>query len=193
MPASTCNFSSAAPALPVLPAGSAPPQDPLPGAVPPPREPKQMRWDVDRVETLTRLHLDERWSARRIAGELGSGFTRNAVIGKIHRLGLPTRGRMVPTSSKPPRVRRRLMFRPTPMPAPEPESKIDQDQIAELPAGQSPHAIALTATNKTHCRWPLDEPTHNMMVCGAPRVAGYSYCRHHARIAYPPRRAPGAA
>ncbi len=54
-----------------------------------------MSWTDDRVATLTKLWADG-LSASQIAAELG-GVTRNAVIGKVHRLGLS--GRAKPTSS----------------------------------------------------------------------------------------------
>lgn len=49
-----------------------------------------MTWTEDRVATLRRLWADG-LSASQIARELGSGVTRNAVIGKLHRLGLSKR------------------------------------------------------------------------------------------------------
>jgi hypothetical protein len=44
-------------------------------------------WDKQRMEVLTRLWLAGA-TARMIAEKLGGGVTRNAVIGKAHRLGL---------------------------------------------------------------------------------------------------------
>lgn len=49
-----------------------------------------MSWTPDRVEILKKM-WSEGQSASQIAGELG-GVTRNAVIGKVHRLGLSNRG-----------------------------------------------------------------------------------------------------
>ena len=45
-----------------------------------------MSWTDERVETLKRMWAEGQ-SASQIAKELG-GVTRNAVIGKVHRLGL---------------------------------------------------------------------------------------------------------
>lgn len=66
-----------------------------------------MGWTEERVELLKKLWL-EGLSASQIAGVLGEGVTRNAVIGKVHRLKLS--GRAKPASSAP-RVRQ------TPRPA----------------------------------------------------------------------------
>ena len=48
-----------------------------------------MSWTDERVETLKRMWTEGQ-SASQIAKELG-GVTRNAVIGKVHRLGLSNR------------------------------------------------------------------------------------------------------
>ncbi len=61
-----------------------------------------MSWTDERVELLKKLWSDG-LSASQIAAELG-GITRNAVIGKVHRLGLS--GRAKSTSSAAPRQRK---------------------------------------------------------------------------------------
>ncbi|WEK06811.1 MAG: GcrA family cell cycle regulator [Candidatus Devosia phytovorans] len=65
-------------------------------------------WTDERVETLKKLWM-EGLSASQIAGELGEGVTRNAVIGKVHRLKLSARAK--PTNSAP---RARPAARPAP-------------------------------------------------------------------------------
>ncbi len=65
-------------------------------------------WTDERVETLKKLWM-EGLSASQIAGELGEGVTRNAVIGKVHRLKLSARAK--PTNAAP-------RARPAPRPAP---------------------------------------------------------------------------
>jgi GcrA cell cycle regulator len=55
-------------------------------------------WTDERVETLKKLWM-EGLSASQIAGELGQGVTRNAVIGKVHRLKLSARAK--PTNTAP--------------------------------------------------------------------------------------------
>jgi GcrA cell cycle regulator len=46
-----------------------------------------MTWTEERIEVLTKLWA-EGLSASQIAAELGGGASRNAVLGKAHRLGL---------------------------------------------------------------------------------------------------------
>jgi GcrA cell cycle regulator len=57
-----------------------------------------MGWTEERVELLKKLWM-EGFSASQIASELGDGVTRNAVIGKVHRLKLS--GRAKPASAAP--------------------------------------------------------------------------------------------
>jgi GcrA cell cycle regulator len=57
-----------------------------------------MGWTEERVELLRKLWM-EGFSASQIASELGDGVTRNAVIGKVHRLKLS--GRAKPASVAP--------------------------------------------------------------------------------------------
>ncbi|MGR3485024.1 MAG: GcrA family cell cycle regulator [Paracoccaceae bacterium] len=59
-----------------------------------------MSWTDDRVETLKKM-WGEGQSASTIAKELG-GVTRNAVIGKVHRLGLSNRATAAEAASPPP-------------------------------------------------------------------------------------------
>src|ERR1700747_10540 len=71
-----------------------------------------MSWTDERVEMLKKLWADG-LSASQIAGELG-GITRNAVIGKVHRLGLSGRAKAPSPSVPRPRKPRASsqMFRP---------------------------------------------------------------------------------
>lgn len=82
-----------------------------------------MSWTDDRVETLKRM-WSEGQSASAIAKELG-GVTRNAVIGKVHRLGLSNRTEEPEAAA------------PAPAPAPEPVAR-------EKPA--APRAVPQPAT-----------------------------------------------
>ena len=56
-----------------------------------------MSWTDERVETLKKM-WSEGQSASQIAKELG-GVTRNAVIGKVHRLGLSNRAGAAPAAA----------------------------------------------------------------------------------------------
>ena len=58
------------------------------------------QWSDDRVEKLKRLWADG-LSASQIAAQLGGGVSRNAVIGKVHRLNLPGRAKAGGSTSAP--------------------------------------------------------------------------------------------
>ena len=57
-----------------------------------------MNWTDERVELLRKL-WSEGLSASQIAAQLG-GVSRNAVIGKVHRLKLSSRGRATPAPTR---------------------------------------------------------------------------------------------
>src|SRR5258708_34174835 len=77
-----------------------------------------MGWTDERVETLKKLWLDG-LSASQIAKQLGGG-TRNAVIGKVHRLGLS--GRAAPSHPSRPAFKAPRPPRPMSTPLPRPPS-----------------------------------------------------------------------
>ncbi len=149
-----------------------------------------MAWTEDRVEILTKLWA-EGLSASQIAAKLG-GVTRNAVIGKVHRLGLsgrakpkrktakPATRRKTTTARKRPAVRRRPSPRPAPPPPPVPlEAK-------PLPNGE--YATIMTLTESL-CKWPLGDPTSSdFRFCGRGTEKGEPYCKAHAQLAYQPSR-----
>jgi len=93
-----------------------------------------MSWTDERVELLKKL-WSEGQSASQIAKELG-GVTRNAVIGKVHRLGLSNRngGLAAPEPAAGPGAATSPAAPPRPDPAPEPEAEVAAP--AEAPAAQ---------------------------------------------------------
>ena len=133
-------------------------------------------WTDDRVELLKKLWGDG-LSASQIAAELG-GITRNAVIGKVHRLGLSGRAK-APSSSVPRQRKPRApaqMFRPArpmvrgntalaaspaydydPEPEPEPIENI-------IPIGQR---CTLLELDHEKCHWPIGDPGQpDFFFCG---------------------------
>ena len=158
-----------------------------------------MAWNDERVELLKKLWADG-LSASQIAGRLG-GVTRNAVIGKVHRLGLS--GRATSSRSSSPRPRRtqaprqhrapslvfatrgNLALKPEYESEPEPLPAAVQELVIPL------HERASILTLKeSMCHWPIGDPgEEEFHFCG--RKAGNSmpYCEHHARMAYQPAQA----
>ena len=136
-----------------------------------------MGWTEERVEQLKTLWT-EGLSASQIARVLG-GVTRNAVIGKVHRLGLA--GRASSTRSDRPRhaSSHRSVAR---APAAEPQI-VEEDPII-LEDGN--FATVLTINDRM-CRWPIGDPSENEFhFCGRNPKSGSPYCEAHARKAYQP-------
>ncbi len=151
-----------------------------------------MSWTDERVELLKKLWADG-LSASQIAAELG-GITRNAVIGKVHRLGLS--GRAKSPSSSAPRARKprshilrvaRPQMRGNNALAlayeMEPEPEIEAyDNV--IPMGQRRTLLELTEDT---CRWPIGDPSNpEFYFCGGKPIPSLPYCSHHSRIAYQP-------
>lgn len=152
-----------------------------------------MSWDNERTERARKLWR-EGYSASVIASALG-GVTRNAVIGRMHRIG--ESGRFTPTRTvKVSRPRSRL----TPEQRAERArqqtlSKVKRKQIGPFPAEPLPppdtpaplyQRKTLLELQEHHCRWPIGNPGEpEFHFCGATKVLG-SYCETHARQAYQP-------
>lgn len=145
-----------------------------------------MAWTEERVETLKKLWM-EGLSASQIAKELG-GVTRNAVIGKVHRLGLSGRA----TPSRPPR----RAVKPAvtrPRPAIRPAAKTFTERVAPKRAPVEPQplpngefATVLTLSDRV-CKWPIGDPSQpGFRFCGHKPKPGSPYCEAHAQLAYQP-------
>ena len=158
-----------------------------------------MVWNDDRVEQLKKLWADG-LSASQIAAQLGE-VTRNAVIGKVHRLGLATRASSNRTNSS------RLRLRQA-----QPRRQVQQRQRVShvgntafrqmlesdaSPMGHTPIVEEIEiplAERKTlqdltegMCRWPIGDPQlADFHFCGRNKVTGLPYCETHARRAFQP-------
>ncbi len=155
-----------------------------------------MSWTDERVELLKKL-WSEGLSASQIASQLG-GVTRNAVIGKVHRLSLS--GRAKPTSSnpRPRKVRSASPHRPSPRhyvsgntalkthAHPAPRRMPAQVPLEDIVVPIS-MKVSLMALNDTMCKWPDGDPgTENFHFCGHRNWNSLPYCEYHSRIAYQP-------
>ena len=139
-----------------------------------------LNWTDDRVEQLKNLWT-EGLSASQIARALG-GVTRNAVIGKVHRLGLA--GRASPSSRA---ERPRLPMAPK-MPTVRthvPALPVVEEDPLQLEDGN--FATVLTISDRM-CRWPIGDPSASEFhFCGRNPKSGSPYCEAHARKAYQPQ------
>lgn len=149
-------------------------------------------WSDDRVELLKKRWVDG-LSASQIATELG-GITRNAVIGKVHRLGLTVRAKK-PASARPRKqyVRKinqtRLkdaQLRTSGASALKAEEDFQEPtEKIDIPLEQRRTLLNL---DSGHCHWPIGDPakTDEFYFCGGKPIVGLPYCAQHSRIAYQP-------
>ena len=159
-----------------------------------------MTWTDERVELLRKLWTDG-LSASQIAGELG-GVTRNAVIGKVHRLGLSGRAKAPSTVSARPRKPRapshpmsatfRVQGNTALAPIRLPEEDVEPEtDVALMPMAEVVpfvcERVTIMELRECMCRWPIGDPGRpDFRFCGGRTNAGIPYCAHHAAIAYQP-------
>ncbi len=147
-----------------------------------------MSWTDERVALLKRL-----WGEGKTAAEIAKligGVTRNAVIGKAHRLKLSGRVSPIQENSeagsvaraprktseqrtpRAPKVSSRDIIAPIVMP------KIEEDFFVG-------EGVQLVELKEGMCRWPVGDPKEDgFKFCGGKASEGMTYCDHHCRIAY---------
>lgn len=169
-----------------------------------------MNWTDERVEKLKKL-WSEGLSASQIAAQLG-GVSRNAVIGKVHRLNLPGRAKAggTQTASRPKRpaaatprpsnfAARPVAARPAARPAGNALTKEELDADFDMQSAQLPvpangnngvvvpmsRRLELTQLTERTCKWPIGDPlTPDFYFCGQHSNEGKPYCEFHSRRAY---------
>jgi GcrA cell cycle regulator len=146
-----------------------------------------MGWTEDRVETLKKLWLDG-LSASQIAKQLGGGLTRNAVIGKVHRLGLS--GRAAPSQPQRPAFKPQRPARPA-QPVVSPAARRAEPAApAEPPkrvvyVAEEPGSATVLTLGAHMCKWPIGDPsTDGFSFCGRVSSGEGPYCVQHAQVAY---------
>ena len=147
-----------------------------------------MGWTEERVAILKKLWL-EGLSASQIAKQLG-GVTRNAVIGKVHRLGLS--GRAAPSKPARPAFKAPRPARPAAA-APSAPRRIAEPvaAAAAVPApryvDEAPGSATVLTLGAHMCKWPIGDPAlETFTFCGRRTGGEGPYCGEHARVAYQP-------
>ncbi len=132
-------------------------------------------------------------SARKIALALGSPFTRNSILGKLHRHKLnstsPHAGKKSPSPYRhlPKEERRKALraakklwgkkYRAKKRDLDIKTVKIMATLDQDIPLEQR---RLLHELKEHHCRWPVGDPgEEGFFFCGAARHNGYSYCAAH--------------
>lgn len=113
-----------------------------------------MAWTEERTKLLKKL-----WQSGKTTVEIGRmlGISKNAVVGKAHRLGLPTRPSPIKTEKK--------------------------EAIKEKP--KKIGHVTLMDLKLSSCRWPIGDPKEDSFhFCGAQTTTGKPYCPEHCKVAY---------
>ena len=135
-------------------------------------------------QVVTRLR--SLWAAGHSTAEIGRrlGVSKNAVVGKAHRLDLPAR---------PSPIRRGGSGKPRAAPRPRCPRLADLMPLRSVPAESAqpktarilPRIDAPVVLGKLPCCWPIGQPrTPSFRFCERPNQAGKPYCPEHCRVAY---------
>ena len=144
-----------------------------------------MSWTPERENKLKAL-WKKGYTASQIAGLIGD-TTRNAVIGKAHRLKLEARAvsNKTPaapktkvenenTGNKPEKLSRKAKFR---------SLLLDKNFESENPT-------KLTELTDDTCRWPIGHPyEESFYFCGRKPLEKFPYCKLHVLYAFQPKHA----
>ncbi len=125
-------------------------------------------WTQERIAEVTRL-----WDEGLTTAEIGKvlGVSKNAVVGKAHRLGLPAR--------------------PSPIRRTKSEGLAKVKPVVKPPV-QPRISASVINTSGACCKWPFGHPgEENFHFCESPSLVGKSYCPKHYEMAYLPARPKG--
>jgi GcrA cell cycle regulator len=170
-----------------------------------------VNWTDERVETLKKL-WGEGLSASQIARQLG-GVTRNAVIGKVHRLKLSARSKTVVSPNRAKKAgatedqaqrgrtatvsAQQVRTRPVVVGNTALKEEMLLDSVASADMRVAPEAqvlvmptarrLSLVQLSEKTCRWPLGDPMlADFHFCGHDVRDGSPYCTYHSKLAFQP-------
>lgn len=142
-----------------------------------------MDWTPEQINQLTRM-----WNEGLSTAEIGKhlGISKNAVVGKAHRLHLAARPSPIRrTGPRPAVVRAPAQPRPV---------QQQQQQAQQSPAPRpvpAPVAVARPAAPRVlelssqTCRWPIGHPGDaGFRFCTEHALQGKPYCAEHSALAY---------
>jgi GcrA cell cycle regulator len=130
-----------------------------------------MDWTPDQIGQLTRL-----WSEGLSTAEIGKrlGISKNAVVGKAHRLHLNSRPSPIKRVGPRPAVVRQPHVRPAAAPA-----------VASSAPAPQPTPVRVVELSSQACRWPIGHPgEENFHFCTSRAIQGKPYCVEHSAVAY---------
>lgn len=125
-------------------------------------------WTPEEIALMTQF-ANEGYSSSQIARALATK-TRNAVIGKLNRLGIRLKNGQKPYEKKP------VVEKPKPVPA-----VIEIKRRDPFPPQVIPEQLTeLIDLQPDQCRWPFGDK--NFKFCGMPKTSGSSYCHRHKLV-----------
>lgn len=134
-------------------------------------------WNDARELLLISL-IDEphscRWLAAEINKRTGSEFTRNSIIGKMHRMGLTKAQPKISSRQNRPKKPRNRRIRP---------KVVVVDMFADTLPPLDFLGVPFVETNNKTCMYPEGDGAH-MLFCGQPCKDESSYCASHDRICH---------
>ncbi len=160
-----------------------------------------MSWTDERINTLKKMWKEGK-SAAEIAKTLGKGVTRNAVIGKAHRMGLSGRPSPIKKPAPPKKEAAPKIVKTAAAPkaaapskktaasaasakAAPPSREAEELKKLESAAPKIGGGIALIDLTERMCKWPIGDPKDaDFSFCGLTIRAGTPYCPEHAAMAY---------
>lgn len=146
-----------------------------------------MEWNEDAIARLRAL-----WAEGHSTAEIGRrmGVSKNAVVGKAHRLNLPARPspirREVGAAPRPAAPRRVVGPTLPPLAVESQAAPPEPVRVAEPPPVRAVlRPVAQPRSRSLSCCWPIGEPgTKSFRFCDADATQGKPYCTEHAQLAY---------
>jgi GcrA cell cycle regulator len=137
------------------------------------RSSRNLAWPGALIDRLKTLWNENRLTASQMAERLG--ISRNAVLGKANRLGLPTH--------------KAKSAKPAPKPIPKAKKLPPVLPIVDEPAPPAELqfvGVSLLELGPHDCRYPQGDAVPYRF-CGQPKREGSSYCPYHHALSYHPR------
>ena len=143
-----------------------------------------MSWTEEKVAKLKELWGNGS-TASQIAEILG-GVSRNAVIGKAHRLNLEARA---PSKSSPNNSTSNTQINKIVKRSPQQMSRKQKFQSILLDKNfESENPKSLEELTEHTCKWPIGHPNEdNFYFCGRTSLKDFSYCKLHLLYAFQPK------
>jgi len=119
-----------------------------------------MAWTTEKIKQLKKL-----WSKGKSTVEIGKelGISKNAVVGKVHRLELEAR----------------------PSPIKKQEKQSHKTSLKPKSKSGQKTMVGLLDLKMNSCRWPIGDPKEpGFHFCGAQVSTGKPYCPEHCKVAY---------